>query len=63
MFVPTKTNNMYLDKTTNFNGNEFNGYTFIFGDDTEVTIDASGEIVDYSGMGYESAKKLINKLA
>ena len=53
---------MYLDKTINFNGNDFIGYTFLFGDDTEVTIDASGEIVDYSGMGYESAKKLINKI-
>ena len=52
----------YLDKTINFHGNEFIGYTFLFGDDTEVNIDASGEIVDYSGMGYETAKKIIKKL-
>ena len=53
---------MYLDKTINFQDNEFIGYTFLFGDDTEVTIDSSGEIVDYSGMGFETAKKLINKI-
>ena len=52
----------YLDKTTNFFRNEFTGYTFIFEDDTEITLDASGELIDYSGMGFERAERYAIKL-
>ena len=47
----------YINKQTNFNGNEFTGYTYLFYDDTELTIDANGNIVDYSGIGFERAEK------
>ena len=50
----------YLDKTINFNGNQFNGYTYLFLDDAELTIDIAGNITDYSGMGFERAEKYAN---
>jgi phosphoglucomutase len=53
----------YLDKTTNFNGNESTGFTYLFEDDSEITLDMSGQIVDYSGMGSERAEKCLNELS
>ena len=47
----------YLDKTTNFSGNEATGFTYLFEDDSEMTLDMSGQIIDYSVMGYERAKR------
>lgn len=47
----------YLDKTTNFNGNEATGFTYLFEDDSEITLDMAGKIVDYSGMGYKRAER------
>jgi|DEB0MinimDraft_6_1074348.scaffolds.fasta_scaffold173715_1 hypothetical protein len=36
------------------------GKIFIFDCDIEVTTDLSGEITDYSGCGYKTAKRLID---
>ena len=52
----------YLDKTINFNDNEFNGYTYLFLDDAELTIDDAGNITDYSGMGFERAEKYAKQI-
>ncbi len=52
----------YLDKTTNFNGNEATGFTYLFEDDSEITLDMAGEIVDYSGMGSKRAEGYATKL-
>lgn len=52
----------YLDKTINFNGNESTGFTYLFEDDSEITLDMSGQIVDYSGMGSERAEEYAAKL-
>ena len=53
---------IYLDKTINFNDNQFNGYTYLFLDDAELTIDAAGNITDYSGMGFERAEKYAKQI-
>ena len=53
---------IYLDKTTNFSGNEATGFTYLFEDDSEITLDMSGQIVDYSGMGSERAEGYATKL-
>ena len=52
----------YLDKTTNFSGNEATGFTYIFEDDSEMTLDMSGQIVDCSGMGSERAEKYAKQI-
>ena len=52
----------YLQKTTNFFRNEFIGYTFVFEDDTEITLDDCGELIDYSGMGFERSERYAAKL-
>lgn len=39
--------------------NEVLGFNYIFDCDIEIYLSTSGEIEDYSGCGYEQAKKLI----
>ena len=53
---------IYLDKTTNFNGNEAIGFTYLFEDDSELTLDLAGQIVDYSDMSSERAERYATKL-
>ena len=43
------------------NDGEIIGFTYLFEDDTELTLDLTGELIDYSGMGYNRAKKYLNK--
>ncbi len=44
------------------NDGEIIGFTYLFEDDTELTLDLTGELIDYSGMGYNRAKKYLTKL-
>ena len=51
------TNDLFLIKTTNFSGKEATGFSYLFEDDSEISLDMSGKIIDYSGMGYERANR------
>ena len=51
----------YLHKTTDFFRGEAIGFTYVFDTDIEVSEDLSGEIVDYSGCGYKTAKRLLKE--
>ena len=49
----------YLDKKIRLFRSEFIGWDYTFDNDIEIYVSASNEIEDYSGCGYETAKKLI----
>ena len=51
-----------INKTVLTFRNKIIGFTYLFEEDTELTTDLKGELIDYSGMGYNRAKKYANKL-
>lgn len=51
-----------LNKTLMIFRNEVIGFTYLFENDSELTLDLAGEIIDYSGMGYKRAEKYAAKL-
>lgn len=50
-----------LQKNTRFFRGEAIGTDFLFDSDIEIYVDENNEIADYSGCGYETAKKLVKK--
>lgn len=52
----------YLSKKVEIFRSEVIGFTYVFEDDTELTLDLSGDIVDYSGMGWKKAERLASEL-
>ncbi len=51
-----------INKTVQTFRNKIIGFTYLFEDDTELTTDLKGELIDYSGIGYNRAKKYLTKL-
>lgn len=51
-----------LNKTVRLFRNEVIGHDFTFDCDIEIFVALDGQIEDYSGCDYETAKKLISKL-
>lgn len=51
-----------LNKTVETFRNEVTGFTYLFECDSELTLDLTGQIVDYSGMGSERAEKYATQL-
>ncbi len=51
-----------INKTVQTFRNKIIGFTYLFEDDTELTTNLKGELIDYSGMGYNRAKKYLTKL-
>lgn len=52
----------YLSKTADIYGEQITGYTYIFEDDSELSLDLTGFILDYSGMGDRRAERLAEQL-
>ena len=42
--------------------NAVKGFTYLFEDDSELTLDLDGQIVDYSGMGSKKAERIAKDL-
>lgn len=53
---------MVLSKTVETFKNEVTGYTYLFEDDSELTLDLQGQVLDYSGMGSYRAERYATTL-
>lgn len=51
----------YLHKTADLFRGEIVGFTYFFDMDIEVSEDFDGDMVDYSGCGHETAKRLLKE--